>query len=223
MCHSSGDAHPSQPPERHVSDAPAESSLSFERIVFFSDAVYAIVITLLVLPLAAEFEAPDEDTNLAHVLGELWPHILSFLISFLVIGQFWMAHHRMYRMIGSYDGGLLWLNLFCLLTVTFMPFPTAVLGAVQDEHNLEVVFYAAALTATSLAVVLMWTYARTHGLLLPEVSPGQIRGFTVGSLVTLAVFVVSVGAAFFGLLAAAICWLAMIPATRLALRRTPVG
>lgn len=212
--------HPSKPSENHVSDAATEPSLSFERIVFFSDAVYAIVITLLVLPLAAEFEAPDEDTHLLHVLGELWPHIISFLISFLVIGQFWMAHHRMYRMIGSYDGGLLWLNLFCLLTVTFMPFPTAVLGAVEDAHNLEVVFYAASLTATSLALVLMWTYARTHDLLTPGLRPEQIRGFTVGSLVTLAVFVVSVGAAFLGLLAAAICWVAMIPVTRVALQRS---
>lgn len=202
-----------------MSDAPAETSLGFERIVFFSDAVYAIVITLLVLPVAAEFEAPEEDTHLLHVLGELWPHILSFLISFLVIGQFWMAHHRMYRLIGSYDGGLLWMNLFCLLTVTFMPFPTAVLGAVKDEHNLEVVFYSASLAATSLALVLMWTYARTHDLLLPDVPAENVRGFTVGSLVALAAFVVSIGAAFFGLIAAAVCWVAMIPATRVFLRR----
>ncbi|WP_395725920.1 TMEM175 family protein [Nakamurella sp.] len=201
-------------------DTPAETSLGFERIVFFSDAVYAIVITLLVLPIAAEFEAPEEDAQLLHVIGELWPHILSFLISFLVIGQFWMAHHRMYRLIGSYNGGLLWMNLFCLLTVTFMPFPTAVLGAVRDEHHLEVVFYAASLTATSLALVLMWTYARTHDLLRPDLTTEQVKGFTVGSLVAMAAFVVSIGAAFFGLIAAAICWVAMIPATRFALQRT---
>lgn len=66
----------------------------------------------------------------------------------------------------------------------------------------------------------MWTYARTHDLLLPEVTKGQIHGFTVGSLLTLAVFVASVGAAFFGLIAAAVCWVAMIPATRVALRRS---
>lgn len=202
-----------------MSDAPAEPSLSFERIVFFSDAVYAIVITLLVLPIAAEFEAPEDDANLVHILGELWPHILSFLISFLVIGQFWMAHHRMYRMIGSYDGGLLWLNLFCLLTVTFLPFPTAVLGAVEDEHNLEVVFYASALTVTSLAIVLMWQYACRRGLLLPDVTARQARGYTVGSLATLALFVVGIGAAFFGLAAAGICWLALVPVTRIAVNR----
>lgn len=202
-----------------MSAAPAETSLGFERIVFFSDAVYAIVITILVLPIAAEFEAPEENTHLMEVLGELWPHILSFLISFLVIGQFWMAHHRMFGLIGSYDTGLLRLNLLGLLTVTFLPFPTAVLGAVKDTHHLEVVFYAASLTATSLALVLMWTYARTHGLLLPGLPPEQIRRFTIGSLVTLAVFVVSIAAAFLGLIAAAICWVAMMPATGLALRR----
>lgn len=145
-------------------------------------------------------------------------HPLSFLISFLVIGQFWMAHHRMYRMICSYDSGLLRLNLLGLLTVTFMPFPTAVLGAVKDENNLEVVFYAASLAATSLALVLMWTYARTHDLLLPALPPEQVRGFTVGSLVALAAFAAGIAAAFFGLVAAAVCWVAMIPATRIAVR-----
>ena len=206
-----------------MSEPSGELSLGVERIVFFSDAVFAIVITLLVLPLTAEFETPEPDEHLTHVLGELWPHVLSFLISFLVIGQFWMAHHRMYRMIDKFDGGLLWLNLLCLLTVTFMPFPTAVLGAVQDEHHLEVVFYAAALAVTSLSIVAMWLYARRHGLLVTGLDPARVHGFTVGSLTTLGVFVVAIGAAFFGLLAAGICWLAMIPATRILLRRTSPG
>ncbi len=204
-----------------MSDGSGESSLSFERVVFFSDAVFAIVITLLVLPLAAEFEVPEEESNLLHVLGDLWPHILSFLISFLVIGQFWMAHHRMYRMIDKYDGGLLWFNLVSLLTVTFMPFPTAVMGAFEDdEHHLSIVFYACSLAATSLSIVAMWLYARSHGLLAAHATAEQIRGFTIGSAVTVVLFVVGIGAAFFGLWAAAICWLALIPATRILLRRS---
>jgi uncharacterized membrane protein len=190
-----------------MSEGTSEASLSFERVIFFSDAVFAIVITLLVLPLAAEFEVPDEPADLFGVLREERPYIVCFLISFLVVGQFWMAHHRMYRMIDGYDGGLLWLNLIFLLTVTFMPFPTSVLGKFPaGENNLPVVFYAASLTLTSACVVAMWLYARARDLLRPTVEPVQVRAYTAGSLATLGLFVVGIGAAFLGLWAAGICW-----------------
>ena len=106
-----------------------DPGLAFERLVFFSDAVFAIVITLLILPLAAEVELPETTGGVAHQVGELWPRILTFIVSFLVVGQFWIAHHRMFDRLQRYDTGLLWLNLLSLLTVSFMPFPTAVLGA----------------------------------------------------------------------------------------------
>ena len=94
-------------------------------MVLFSDAVFAIVITLLVLPLTAEIELPEGGQDLAAHVWEQWPRVLSFLVSFLVIGQFWIAHHHMFEHIRRYDQGLLWLNLVSLLTVSFMPFPTA--------------------------------------------------------------------------------------------------
>ena len=104
--------------------------LGFERVVFFSDAVFAIVITLLVLPLTAELEIPQDGADLLHeVLGGHGLRMLTFALGFLVVGQFWIAHHRMFDRLQRYDTGLLWLNLLSLLTVSFMPFPTAVLGA----------------------------------------------------------------------------------------------
>jgi len=71
-----------------------EPSLGFERLVFFSDAVFAIVITLLVLPLTAEIHLPEGDGGLARQVLAQWPTVLTFVVSFLVIGQFWIAHHR---------------------------------------------------------------------------------------------------------------------------------
>ena len=90
---------------------PEEMSVGLERMIFFSDAVFAIVITLLVLPLTAEIDLPEGGQDLtAHVWAQ-WPRVLSFLVSFLVIGQFWIAHHHMFEFIRGYDQGLLWLNL----------------------------------------------------------------------------------------------------------------
>ena len=198
---------------------PGNGLLSFERVVFFSDAVFAIVITLLVLPLTAEIELPESTTDLAHHVLELWPKVFSFLLSFLVIGQFWIAHHRMFGAIAGYDTGLLWLNLICLLTVSFMPFPTALLGAYPTElDRLPVVLYAISMTVTSLMLSITWQYAIRRRLVVEGFGPAMRQEVTRRSLITLGIFVLSIGAAFFGLMAAAVFWLVILPLARILLR-----
>jgi len=105
-----------------------------DRLIFFSDAVFAIVMTLLVLeirvpevPLAlAAAEVPNE------VLA-LGPKFFSYVLSFLVIGTYWIAHHQTLRYVQSYDRRLLWLNLLFLLSISFIPFPTALLVHLQER------------------------------------------------------------------------------------------
>src|SRR4030095_206283 len=100
--------------------------LSFERILFFSDAVFAIVITLLVLELRVPHVDGDvTETNIRHALFELTPKFLGFVYSFFIVGLMWIEHHRIFRYIGNYDFGLIWRNLLFLLFVAFIPFPTA--------------------------------------------------------------------------------------------------
>ena len=211
-----------------------ETSLGFERVVFFSDAVFAIVITLLVLPLTAEIELPEQSVDIAHDIWRQWPRILSFVVSFLVIGQFWIAHHRMFNHLRAYDQTLIWFNLASLLTVCFLPFPTAVLGAHStDQDRFPVIFYAASMTVTSLCLTLTWLYAATHGRLVHhDLDRHSRRDFTVRSVATTGIFLLSVGAAAFGLYAALAFWLILLPAARIALGRrhsspdtaeTPVG
>ena len=196
-----------------------ERSTGLDRLVFFSDAVFAIVITLLVLPLAAEAELPEGD-GLAGQVWALWPKVLSFVISFLVIGQFWVAHHRMFVVVRRYDQRLLWLNLVVLLAVSFMPFPTALLGASSTPgDHFPVVFYAASMTLASASLSATWLYVLRAGLVDPELDPRVARLFTTRSLVTLAVFVASIGAAFLGLHAAILFWLVLLPAARVLLAR----
>jgi TMEM175 potassium channel family protein len=198
-----------------------EPSLGFERVVFFSDAVFAIVITLLVLPLTTEIELPEQSTDIAHDIWRQWPRMLSFGVSFLVIGQFWIAHHRMFNHLRAYDHTLIWLNLVSLLSVCFLPFPTAVLGAHSiDQDRFPVIFYAASMTVTSLCLTVTWLYAATLGRLTrPDLDRHTRRGFTVRSLATTGIFLLSVGAAAFGLYAALAFWLILLPAVRIVLGR----
>jgi uncharacterized membrane protein len=193
---------------------------SLERVVFFSDAVFAIVITLLVLPLTAEIDLPADGGETARQVWDMWPRVVSFVVSFLVIGQFWIAHHRMFAQLRRLDHALIWLNLVFLLTVSFLPFPTAVLGdSPTADDSFPVVFYAASMTVTSLALTLTWLYASRKHLLNRALAPQQVRAFSVRTVTTSAVFLVSVGAAFLGLRVAVVFWLVLLPAVRIALGR----
>ena len=200
--------------------AASDSPLSFERLVFFSDAVFAIVITLLVLPLAVDVELPESDGGLAYQVWALWPKGLTFVIAFLVIGQFWMAHHRMFSHLNRFDQGLLWANLICLMTVCFMPFPAALLGSVNIEtDHFAVIFFAASMSVVSIAMSATWVYAVKRGLVEPSQDSVEISEFTARSFATTAVFVLSIGLAFLGLWAATLCWLVLLPFVRVAVGR----
>ncbi|MEP7075519.1 MAG: TMEM175 family protein [Acidobacteriota bacterium] len=100
--------------------------LQFERIVFFSDAVFAIAITLLII----EVKVPHlgHSATSREFLAELLksaPNFVGYFFSFLVIGAYWVGHHRIYGMIVDWDYGLVWRNIYFLLAIAFMPFTTA--------------------------------------------------------------------------------------------------
>lgn len=98
-----------------------------ERLTFFSDAVFAIAITLLVIEIHVPEVAMNEQA-LAQALLDLIPRYIGFIVSFFVVGRFWIAHHRLFGMLGAADPRLIWANLVLLLMIAFMPFPTAVIS-----------------------------------------------------------------------------------------------
>jgi uncharacterized membrane protein len=108
-----------------------------------------------------------------------------------------------------------------LLTVSVLPFPTALLGAHSTSgDHFAIVFYAASMTVASVALTVTWLYALHFGGLLDEtLDPHATRQFTVRIMLTSALFLVSVGAAFFGLPAAIVFWLVLLPAARVVLAR----
>ena len=134
------------------------------RLVAFSDAVFAITVTLLVL----EIRPPTDYTNLLHGLAVLWPSYLAYALTFLFIGQVWANHHVMFDHIRVADRVILLLNTLLLMIVAFLPFATSVLaGALRSGHGLRiaVVFYGIAFDATALTFNAVWQYASRHRLL----------------------------------------------------------
>jgi uncharacterized membrane protein len=169
---------------------------------------------------AAEAELPESADAVAGAVLEMWPTALTFAISFLVIGQFWIAHHRSFRHLRRVDSGLLWCNLVFLLTVSFMPFPTAVLGSVPaNEDRFPVVFYALSMTVASLSLTVTWRYAVHRRLLDDAVSAGDIRRVSRRAYTTSLIFAVSVAAAFLGLTVAVVFWLVVLPVARVLVSR----
>jgi TMEM175 potassium channel family protein len=134
------------------------------RLVGFSDAVFAITITLLVL----EIRPPTDDTNLLHGLVALWPSYLAYALTFLFIGQVWANHHVMFEHIRAADRLVLLLNTLLLMVVAFLPFATSVLAeALRSGHGerTAVVFYGIAFDVTALTFNAVWQYACRHRLL----------------------------------------------------------
>ncbi len=124
-------------------------------MIFFSDAVFAIAITLLALDIRLPVEAAAlNDSELLQSLLALGPKYLSYCISFLVIGSFWISHHSKFRIITRYDSRLLFLNLLLLMVIAFIPFPTAILS--EHGNRTATIFYALTMVAVGLLSTLMW-------------------------------------------------------------------
>jgi uncharacterized membrane protein len=100
-----------------------------ERLAFFSDAVFAIAITLLVIEVRLPEMEAVTDASLRAALLELFPRYIGFFVSFLVIGRFWIGHHRAFGHLKTCDSKLIRRNMLFLMTIAFMPFPTAVISA----------------------------------------------------------------------------------------------
>jgi uncharacterized membrane protein len=161
-----------------------------KRAEAFSDGVFAIAITLLVLDLRLP---PAEGHSLTWQLLHEWPAYFAYVVSFLTIGIMWMNHHSIMGNITRVDRPLLVLNLFLLMGVVAIPFPTAVVA----EHLLGSGGAAAAVTYGLVMIYIsfgfagLWIYVVTHtaqlgGQAHPEVLRGSIPGFTGGLLVYVA-------------------------------------
>ncbi len=201
---------------RQGAGAGFERGLDLDRVVFFSDAVFAISMTVLALSL--HIPARTRDSGVAHALRDALPSIYSYALSFAVIGLFWLAHHRMFRYIVRLDAVLLALNLATLGVVAFVPFPTEVLGD-HGKAVAAVVFYAATMSLLGALISCLWAYASHGGRLIRRETPSlQVAHGLWRSLAVPAVFLASIPIAFVNPQVAIWSWLTIV-AVRVLLRR----
>ena len=164
--------------------------LEFDRFVFFSDAVFAIAMTLLVVGIGIP-HAHDLEKALDGKLDE----IISFFVSFLVIGYYWVAHHRFVALLGSVETGFMILNLAFLAAIAFMPFPTALVG-IYSGQELATVLYCVTLAAASLLMTLMFVRAYSQRLFRVEMTPEYHRFTLLASASPVAVFLLAIPIAY---------------------------
>jgi len=158
-----------------VSAEAAGRGLGTARVQAFSDGVFAVAITLLVLSLQPPQLSGEAAHHLARALLDLWPRYLSYILSFVIVGIFWVSHHNTFALYRRVDRTLLWINLLFLMCVAFVPFPTALLGVYWQER-FAVAFYGGTLIVIGLVNQLMWWYASHDGRLVgPDLHPGVRR------------------------------------------------
>jgi uncharacterized membrane protein len=185
-----------------------------DRVVAFSDGVFAIAITLLVLSITVPTVS---DKHLGKALEDLLPQLFTYALSFLVVGVYWMAHHRAFRSLIKVNRPLLWINLFLLGSVALLPFPTEILGK-YGNTTLGTVIYASAITAVGALYVLLWWYMNHAGLSAP-MSPNLVRLNSLRGALAPAVFALSIPVAFIDAGTAKYFWLLTLPANFLLERR----
>jgi uncharacterized membrane protein len=145
-------------------DAP---SRDVTRLVNLSDAVVAIAATLLVLPLVDQIDSMSGAT-VAEMLGEAGQQFGAFVLSFVVVGRFWLVHHSVFNGVREMTGTLFWLNLVWLIGIVFLPYPTELIGVVGSDDAWAPVVYIGTLAVTSLAGLAMHAViARTPAIRAP--------------------------------------------------------
>jgi uncharacterized membrane protein len=154
------------------------SELQLERIVFFSDAVFAIAITLLIIEIKVphlEHDAPDSEYWFS--LLRLLPNFIGYFFSFFVIGAYWIGHHRIYGHIVRWNYGLAWRNVFFLMSIAFIPFSTAFMSEYFTRF-VPLFLYAMSFSTAGLLEIWQWRYAVKNNLIDEAADAAEIAHLT---------------------------------------------
>lgn len=182
----------------------ADSPLDVERFVFFSDAVIAIAITLLVIQLDVPANLRT-DAELRDALVALRPSLFSFFLSFVVIAIWWLSHHRLLRLVERTNGLFAMLNFVLLGAIAFLPFASRVLGSNGNLPTAVILYSITNLVAASCLLAMRLAAPRL-GLLRDGVDMAEFRRRTRYTLATAAVFAISIPIGVLSPSAATVVW-----------------
>ena len=177
-----------------------KSESETQRIEAFSDGVFAIAITLLILEIhLPHLTHADTGERLRHEILTLWPSYFAYIFSFITVGIYWANHHYIFKIYKRTDHGFNLLNVFFLMCISFLPLPTAVLGEYVLEENKRqtaVLFYNFGLLLPALSWSLIWVYASyKHRLIDSRLEPRFVRYLTGQYMLSNLVYLLSLAAA----------------------------
>lgn len=187
-------------PRHHAS----RTQFQLERFIFFTDAVFAICITLLVI----EIKVPDRDQLHIYTDATLWNYLshnslkfFGFFISFAIIGHYWSVHHRIFGYAKNYTTSLLWINLAFLFSVVLLPFSSGLLGEYGSDTDMLIPYavYVANMFFTGLMNCWLWIYVSNpkRDLLTHKISEARIHLGVYRSLIIPVVFLFALFVSFF--------------------------
>jgi uncharacterized membrane protein len=166
------------------------------RLEAFSDGVFAVAATLLVV----ELHVPEVGTGLGPALLAQWPSYLTYVTSFGTIGIIWVNHHTLFAHVRQVDRRLLFLNLLLLMTVSVIPFPTALLGryvTAGDDGHLASALYGGVMVLMSIAFTALWLHVtRDNRLIGGNLDPHRARQESLLFSAGLAAYVAGIGLSF---------------------------
>lgn len=161
--------------------------IEYDRVIFFSDAVFAIAITLL----AINLHGPAGGKVSGHEISLAIPRIVGFAISFVVIAFFWLSHHGIFRYVVALDRPLIALNFAFLAMIAFLPYPTDLLST--STTTASVIFYATCCALAGLAEAAFWLYATRSPAALTSPAAAPVRTYTLVRMLRVpGVFVLSI-------------------------------
>ena len=184
-----------------------ERGRGLDRVLAFSDGVFAIAITLLVLAFRVPvLHGPNLNHRLLDALFHQGSLLVGFSVSFFVIARLWMSHHRLSLLLRHVDTPFIAVNLLFLAFVVFLPFPAEIVGLYGDTTT-GVVFYAATMCVTLTMSAVVWTYAFRHHLVDERVGPDVLRQTWLRTGFAVAVFAISIPVSFFVTANAELVWI----------------
>lgn len=187
-------------------DKDLKKEFQVERLVLFSDAVFAIAITLLIIEIKVpevdlmNFNRHDGEIALLDGLAVLAPRFIGFIVSFIVIAMYWVNHHLLFGLLSDYNKKVIWANLRFLFTIVLMPFSSAFYSDYfQSGLVTPIAFYAINITLSGLAILHLWQMITNPANKLCEHPLPKVLAsyYKVRSVVAALVFMLSFGVAFF--------------------------
>jgi uncharacterized membrane protein len=194
---SSGQSTTQETPANTPEKKETSVMISADRLKTIADGVFAVAMTLLVLELVVPELKEHSNRELTSVLLSMWPKFLAYVLSFLIVGIYWLVHHVIFDAIKYYNSTLAWINIIFLLFVALIPFTTSLLG----EYFLmktSTIIYGVHLLLMFLGGYSLWTYSTwKHILVVPDLDPTVVKGAKTMGYVYFCVLTIAIIIAFF--------------------------